>query len=64
MGVFIYCLRQGAYLAGVLGEKEQQAWIEGLLADAVKRAVEVFWDRERGFFVSGEEKQISWMSQC
>lgn len=63
-GVWIYCLRQGAFLAELLGEKEEKQKIDELLEDALQKAVEVFWDEEKGFFVSGKERQISWSTQC
>lgn len=61
-GVWIYCLRQASLLAELLGDAKKER-IDALLADALKKAVDVFWDEKQGFFVSGKERQVSWHSQ-
>nr|WP_294677706.1 GH116 family glycosyl hydrolase [uncultured Blautia sp.] len=63
-GVWIYCLRQGAKLAELAGDETAREHIDGLLQEALKNAVEHFWDEEQGFFVSGSNRQISWSSQA
>ena len=63
-GVWIYCLRQGKELAELLGNKEEVAYIQKLLDRALVDAVRVFWDEEQEVFVSGKERQVSWISQA
>lgn len=63
-GVWIYCLRQALWLADLLGEQEQKKYIGDLLEEGCKNAMERFWDEEQGFFVSGQERQVSWSSQA
>ena len=43
-GVWIYCLRQGAKLAELAGDETAREHIDGLLQEALKNAVEHFWD--------------------
>lgn len=61
--ILIYTLKQGAGLARRLGESGlAEAW----RADAERlsrAALERLWDGELGFFVSGEQRQVSWASQ-
>ena len=63
-GVWIFCLRQGKVLAELAGDEKAKGHIEELLNEALKNAVDVFWDEEQGFFVSGKSRQISWSSQA
>ncbi|SFE08519.1 alpha-L-rhamnosidase [Paenibacillus catalpae] len=62
-GVLIYCLKQGLELARVLSESDKQQYIESLIERTSAAAVKHLWDEEKGFFVSGSERQISWASQ-
>lgn len=62
--VWIYCLRQGEVLAGLAGDEKGENQVHSLLSDAIEKAVSCFWDEEKGFFVSGESRQISWSSQA
>lgn len=61
-GVYLYCLKAAAELAGFLGTQEQNDWLANDYA-IKKRAAQKLWDETVGFFVSGENKQISWASQ-
>ena len=63
-GVWIYCLRQGKELAELLGNKEEVVYIQKLLDNALVDAVRTFWDEEQEVFVSGKERQVSWISQA
>ncbi len=61
--VLIYALKQAGQLAAWL---EDPAWGEqcrGHIDRLTRAAVEHLWDEERGFFVSGAERQVSWASQ-
>ena len=61
-GILVYTLRHAIELAkfdrneGKVNEYER--YLEKAVAGAMK-----LWDAEKGFFVSGSEKQISWASQ-
>lgn len=63
-GVWIYCLRHGKVLAQLAGDTAALDELDGLLKDAVEKAVSRFWDEEQGFFVSGAKCQVSWSSQA
>lgn len=63
-GVWIYCLKQAKTLAELLGNKEEADIIENLLEAALKDAVRAFWDEEQEVFVSGKDRQVSWISQA
>ena len=63
-GVWIYCLRQGAELAELTGNAAEKEEILKLLEDAKEKAVSCFWDEEKNVFVSGKNRQISWISQA
>jgi Glycogen debranching enzyme len=62
-GVLIYCLKQGLELARMVGESDKQKYIETQIERTSRAAVTQLWDEERGFFVSGSKRQISWASQ-
>lgn len=61
-GVYLYCLKSAMEIAQILGESEKYAWLKSDYA-AKKTAAERLWDQEKLFFVSGDQKQISWASQ-
>ena len=63
-GVWIYCLRQGMELAELTGNESQKQEISNLLDVAKEKALTCFWDEEKQAFVSGKERQISWISQA
>ena len=66
-GVLIYTLRQALSLAqlmcsetsGAESVKQLESWIE----TAVRGALEYLWDKELRFFISGQNRQVSWASQ-
>lgn len=59
--VLIYCLKCGIELGNML--EKNVSWLEAKLDDAVYAAKEILWDKDKKFFVSGAEKQISYASQ-
>lgn len=61
--VLIYTLKQGVRLARWLGDEPQAAAWEAMAARLAQAAMDHLWDGERGFFVSGKERQVSWASQ-
>ena len=63
-GVWIYCLRQAKELAELLDNTEETIYIQKLLDVALVDAIRIFWDEEQEVFVSGKERQISWISQA
>lgn len=62
-GVLIYTLKQARRLAEILRDRERLEQIQFMIKKTEDGAKEVLWDAEKGFFVSGEGKQISWASQ-
>ena len=62
-GVYIYCLRYGLDIAEVLGDEREAALIRERLDFACRAARESLWEPDLGFFVSGEDRQVSWISQ-
>lgn len=62
-GILIYTLKQAAAMASWLGDKKTADSDTKHAARAAQAALACLWDAEQGFFVSGEERQISWVSQ-
>ena len=62
-GLTIFALNQSYELAGMLGkEKEVKEW-KTLSAQLKKAARKYFYDSKQGVIVSGENKQVSYLSQ-
>ncbi|MDQ8738797.1 sugar hydrolase [Paenibacillus sp. LHD-38] len=61
--VLLYTLKRGQRLARTLKDLQEEQWIADQIEIVSKAAMEHFWDSERGLFVSGEDKQVSWASQ-
>lgn len=61
-GVLIYSLRQAVELAEMVRAPEHIDLL-GQLETVSAAAKTFFWDEEQSFFVSGEERQVSWASQ-
>ncbi|MDQ6417992.1 sugar hydrolase [Paenibacillus sp. LHD-117] len=61
--VLIYCMRRGLALAQLLGKGNEAAYIQAQIDFAAGAAKAHLWDNEQGFFVSGEDRQVSWASQ-
>lgn len=62
-GVLIYCMKKGLLLAQALRLDEEAQFIGNSIQYVSQAALNHLWDDDRGYFVSGEEKQISWASQ-
>lgn len=60
--VLIYTLRRAIHLSKAVGCK-QSVDFEQRLIDIEKATVECLWDAEQGFFVSGDQRQVSWATQ-
>lgn len=61
--ILIYTLKQAEKLATVLGDKERKEKLEKEIKKTTEGAINQLWDKEQGFFVSGSQKQVSWISQ-
>lgn len=61
--VLIYALKQAVVLADILEDKERKDKIERLMEKVVDGAKKYLWDSGQQFFVSGEQRQVSWASQ-
>lgn len=59
--VFIYTLKQLAKIEEVLNIKPDET--NNLIDKLSDASVKYLWDEEKGFFTSGKNKQISWVSQ-
>ena len=61
-GIYLYCVQAAEKIAAVL---EDTKLAQQLHSDYMQKrtAAELLWDPESGFYVSGDEKQISWASQ-
>lgn len=62
-GVLIYCLKKGLLLAQILNLDEESRFINNKIKYTSEAALNYLWDDKTGFFISGEQKQISWASQ-
>jgi hypothetical protein len=63
-GIYLYALQAAAELAEWKGDPDLAAALRKRHADGVRAVREALWDQERGLFVSGSERQVSWASQC
>lgn len=61
--ILIYTLKQAAAMADLLGEGERAAALRAAAGRASQAALTHLWDGARGFFVSGAQRQVSWISQ-
>lgn len=61
-GIYLYCLKAAVKIAELLGEDDLRADFLDHYARK-QAAAERLWDEEKGFYISGDEGQISWASQ-
>ena len=61
--ILIYTLKQAKKLANIIGDIDKEEKLEVNIRKTSKAAINYLWDEKQGFFVSGQDKQISWMSQ-
>ena len=61
-GVYLYCARAAVEICRLLG---RQDWAAGFEEDYRRKriAAEGLWDAEKKLYVSGENRQVSWVSQ-
>ncbi|WP_078544634.1 alpha-L-rhamnosidase-related protein [Litchfieldia alkalitelluris] len=60
--ILIYTLKRAIKLAEIL-KSEQKDYLVDKLTEIERATIEYLWNEETGFFVSGEQKQISWATQ-
>jgi hypothetical protein len=63
-GAIIYGLDSMCELAKAFSKEDEIKDLPAMIEKMRRRAVEVFWDDERGVWVSGKDRNISWMSQA
>lgn len=62
-GVLLYSLRCGIQLCSELGEQELAEKFTFEYEQGKLAALQVLWDKDEKFFISGADRQISWASQ-
>ena len=61
-GIYLYCLKAAMEVTKILKDENRYSALEQDYAEK-KKAAEQLWDDEKGFYISGEKRQISWASQ-
>lgn len=61
-GVLIYAVQQAAQLASIL-QDEHESELTQRAAELKEATMQHLWDEEQGYFISGEQRQVSWASQ-
>lgn len=61
-GVLIYVMKQAIELSSIL-QTEQTEYLKLRLKEIMAATKEHLWDEEKQFFVSGQDRQVSWASQ-
>jgi alpha-L-rhamnosidase len=61
--ILIYCLKRGLTIANVLEKSSETHFLAEQIDRLSQTAISRLFDAEKGFFVSGEERQVSWASQ-
>jgi len=60
--ILVYCLKRALALAEEMNCKEKEFLFQKI-QEVSTATLKYFWDKEKGFFVSGEGKQVSWVTQ-
>ncbi|HEX7906029.1 MAG TPA: hypothetical protein VF487_19285, partial [Chitinophagaceae bacterium] len=63
-GIIIYSMKQTYALAKLLGKEDEVADLPGIISKMSDAAKRNLYDKERGLFLSGPDKQISYASQA
>lgn len=61
--ILIYTLKQAEKLAAFIGDTQKQERLTNEINKTTEGAINQLWDKEQGFFVSGSQRQVSWISQ-
>lgn len=62
-GVLIYTMKQALHLARLLCDENSTKELDRWIKTAVHGALTCLWDGKLCFFISGENRQVSWASQ-
>lgn len=60
--ILIYTMRRAIEMAKVLNSDKEE-FLTDKLQDVIEATLSHLWDEDKGFFVSGEERQVSWATQ-
>ncbi|WP_100404314.1 alpha-L-rhamnosidase-related protein [Bacillus solitudinis] len=61
--ILIYSLKRAITLAEVLEKNDEKNYFKQKLENVIDGSLKQLWDDEIGFFISGENRQVSWASQ-
>lgn len=61
--ILIYTLKQAEKLAAIIGDTPKKERLEKEIKKTSEGALNYLWDKQHGFFISGINKQVSWISQ-
>lgn len=61
--ILIYTLKRGVKIAEALNEAEVVSYYKEQISLISQAAHTYLWDKDKRFFISGKEKQLSWASQ-
>lgn len=62
-GVLIYVMKQAKELAAILSDKKSLRFLDVNISFVSQTSIKYLFDSNQGFFISGEEKQVSFASQ-
>ena len=62
-GVYIYCAKKVKKIAEVLGNEKRVKQLEEEIQNKTQAAWDYLYDKEKGLFVSGDERQINYANQ-
>ncbi|MFV2050328.1 sugar hydrolase [Metabacillus sp. YM-086] len=60
--ILIYTMRRAIQLAKIVNS-DKSDFLTEKLQDVIKATISHLWDKDQGFFVSGENRQVSWATQ-
>lgn len=61
--ILLFSIKQAEELAEILGRTQEKELLKEKAKKVKNAALEYLWDEKAGFFISGEDRQISWASQ-
>lgn len=62
-GVYIYCAKKVKKIAEILGDEKRVKQLEEEIQNKTQAAWDYLYDKEKGLFVSGDERQINYANQ-
>ncbi len=60
--ILIYALKKATKMAKIVADPKSR-WLEEQITTITNATIKKLWDEEQGFFISGEDNQVSWASQ-